>query len=70
MFCILCKERTKSLKIPFRMTIFLKSTSQEPLRTAIRNAKKLISKKREKMQIFKRYNIQFISPPKNKNITK
>ncbi len=36
----------------------------------LQKAKKPILKKREKMRILKRYNIQFISPPKNKNTTK
>ncbi len=40
MFCVLCKERTKSLKIPFRMTIPLKKASQKPLKTAITKCRK------------------------------
>ncbi|WP_375650624.1 MULTISPECIES: hypothetical protein [unclassified Bartonella] len=45
MFCVLCKERTKSLKIPFRMKIPLKNASQKPLETAITKGQKTNLKK-------------------------
>ncbi len=45
MFCVLCKERTKSLKIPFRMKIPLKKVSQKPLKTVITKVSKTNLKK-------------------------
>ncbi len=45
MFCVLCKERTKSLKIPFRMKIPLKNASQKPLETVITKGQKTNLKK-------------------------